>query len=130
MPVLEVTRRVEVLKEAAVEEEKVEAPVVGEASAGWRARLKEKGKGLLKRDSGRLSKRTSVLVPGTGGEGSGGKVVAGMVDQRSVMGIVVVPTEDGKAYRRIGFHECSAAVFDTLRQGYEPDFLKGILTLV
>jgi len=53
-----------------------------------------------------------------------------MVDQRSVMGIVVVPTEDGKAYRRIGFHECSAAVFDTLRQGYEPDFLKGILTLV
>ncbi|KAK3906386.1 heterokaryon incompatibility protein-domain-containing protein [Staphylotrichum tortipilum] len=131
LPVLEVQRRVEVQREVTVEEEQGQTQAVGESSrSGWRARLKEKGKGLLKRDSGRLPKRASVQASGPAGGKPGGKVIAQMVDQSFVMGIVVVPTDDGKSYRRVGFHECPAMVLDTLRPAPEGDYLEQQFTLV
>jgi hypothetical protein len=69
------------------------------------------------------------ITPGAGastGSAAGGNRDA---EANSTMGLIVVPTEDGKSYRRVGFHECPAHVVEALGRP-ENCWVKGEFVLV
>ena len=87
-------------------------------SESWHAKLKHKGKRLFGCDTSHSStaaevEQEPVPLPSIAAAGDPGSEVG----KGLAMGLIVVPTDDGKAYRRVGFHECPGRVLETLGRG-------------
>ncbi len=128
LPVLLDERQVEAVAELAdaVVEEAVDQPQ-RPVSESWRAKMKRKGKRLLGRDAPPHSskkaelEREPVPAPTTSAASAAAGDNGSEVGESSAMGLIVVSTDDGKAYRRVGFHQCPGRVLETLGQGSTRD---------
>ncbi len=100
-------------------------------SESWRAKLKRKGKGLLKRDASKQAELEREPTPASSAAaGNTAAANAAPAGESSAMGLIVVPTDDGRAYRRVGFHECPGHILETLGQGSGDSCATGEFVLV
>jgi hypothetical protein len=88
----------------------------------WITRLKQKGKNIFRKDA--------AASPLRGSDADDAREAMTNIDFGLVQGIVVVRTENKKAYRRVGFHLCEEDTLERLRNGPDEGWLEGHFTLV